>query len=72
MENFKSIKAELTGGELDKILKITYNEGLENERVLFYQWNDLHKQGWNQVFDFNYLFNQIKKDIEHKYASNNK
>lgn len=70
MENFKSIKCELTGGKLDATLKVTYNEGIENERVLFYQWDELHKKGWNQVFDFNYLFNKIKKDIEHKYADN--
>jgi hypothetical protein len=67
---FKSLKAELVGGELDKVLKITYNEGLENERVLFYQWDEWNKKGWQITFDFNHLFNKIKKDIEHKYADN--
>lgn len=71
--NFKSIKIEKLGLDINKILKVTYNESEEDERVLFYDYDIYNKNKWEgDIFNTEALIEQIKKDLEHKYASNNK
>jgi hypothetical protein len=67
---FKSIKIELIGLDINRIIKVTYNE---DERVLFYTFDEYNKTQWSgDVFDYNRLIEKIKIDLEHKYVNSNK
>ena len=68
---FKNIKIEIIGLNINKTIKVLYNEDLHDERQLFYDYNTYIKDKWEgQIFNWNLLIEQITKDLNIKYVSN--
>jgi hypothetical protein len=66
---FKSIGIEKIGGDINQILKVIYNQGLENERILFYDYDEYHIKGWSEKFNMDKLITKIKEDINKVYGN---